>query len=188
MESTQRDLDANGNCDASTAHLCDECGHPVATTWHDHTFVYGLGEAAAELAVRLPVRRCDHCDFDYLDEEGERLKHEAVCQHLGVLTPQEIRGMRERLGLSRSALAKLTRIGEASLSRWESGIKIQTPGYDRYLRLLGAPGIAAVLEQLDHAPSAAQPRHAKFRSLEVLQRHKQRAAAFRLRPCAQLAA
>ena len=77
MESTQRGLDA------SAAHICDECDHPVATTGHNHTFVYGSGEAAAELAVRLPVRRCDHCDFDYLDEEGERLKHEAVCRHLG---------------------------------------------------------------------------------------------------------
>ena len=54
-----------------------------------------------------------------------------------MLAPQQIRGIRERLGLSRSSLAKLTGIGEASLSRWENGIKIQTPGYDRYLRLLG---------------------------------------------------
>lgn len=155
------------NPNANVAHVCDECGHQVTTIWHDHTFVYGSGAAMAELAVRLPVRRCDHCDFDYLDDEGERLKHEAVCRHLGVLTPQEIRGTRERLGLSRAALAKLTGIGEASLSRWESGIKIQTPGYDRYLRLLGHAGIASLLGQLSRAPSAAQTPLAKFRSLKV---------------------
>lgn len=135
---------------ADVAHVCDECGHQVTTTWRDHVFVYGSGEAAAELAVRLPVRRCDRCDFDYLDEAAERLKHEAVCRHLGMLTPQEIRGIRGRLGLSRAALAKLTGIGEASLSRWESGTKIQTPGYDRYLRLLCHAGVAALLMQLGH--------------------------------------
>ena len=172
----------HGNQDASTAHVCDECGHQVTTTWQDHMFVYGAGEAAAELAVRLPVRRCDHCDFDYLDEEGERLKHEVVCRHLGVLTPQEIRGIREGLGLSRSALAKLTGIGEASLGRWESGIKIQTPGYDRYLRLLTYPGTVAQLRRFDDVPSVAQPQHAKFRVLEVSQVHIRREASFSLRP------
>ena len=175
MEPRQRDPDPHA------MHICDECGHQVTTTWHDHTFPYGSGEVATELAVRLPVRRCDHCDFDYLDDEGERLKHEAVCRHLGVLTPQEIRGIRERLGLSRSALAKLTGIGEASLSRWESGIKIQTPGYDRYLRLLGHAGIAALLGQLGQTPSAAQPRDADFRFLKVSQVHIQREASFSLR-------
>ena len=72
-----------------------------------------------------------------------------------MLTPEEIRGIRKRLGLSRSALAKLTGIGEASLSRWESGIKIQTPGYDRYLRLLRHAGIAALLGQLGQTPPAS---------------------------------
>lgn len=116
--------------------VCDECGHPETTIWRDQAFVYGSGDAAAELAARLPVRRCDHCDFDYLDDEGERLKHEAVCRHLGVLPPKEIRHIRERLGLSRSALAKLAGTGEGALRRWESGIEIQSPGYDRRLRLI----------------------------------------------------
>ena len=175
MESSHRDPHPSHPC------VCDECGHQITTTWHDHTFQYGSGEAAAELAVQLPVRRCDHCDFDYLDDEGERLKHEVVCRHLGVLTPQEVRGIRKRLGLSRSAFAQLTGIGEASLSRWESGIKIQTPGYDRYLRLLRHAGIAALLGQLSRAPSAAQPRGAKFRVLKESHVLTQREASFRLR-------
>ena len=135
---------SHGNPDANAVHSCDECGHEVTTTWQDHTFVYGSGEAAAELAARLPVRHCERCDFDYLDEKGERLKHEAVCRHLGVLTPQEIRGIRERLGLSHSALAKLMGVGEASLSCWEHGINIQTPAYDRHLRLMSASSRSTV--------------------------------------------
>ena len=119
--------------------ICEECGHPVTTTWHDHTFQYGSGESAAALEVRLPVRRCDRCDFDYLDDAGASLKHEAVCRHLGVLTPRQILQTREQHGLSRSAFAELTGIGEASLGRWENGIGIQAPSEDRYLRLLAHP-------------------------------------------------
>ena len=156
MESRDRSTANTGQM-----HVCDECGQRVTTTWRDHTLVYGSGEAAAELAVRLPVRRCDHCHFDYLDDEGERLKHEAVCGHLGVLTPREIRDIRERFRLSRSALAELTGIGEASLGHWESGVKIQTPGYDRYLRLLGHAGVAPLLRQLSDARSVVPPRPAE---------------------------
>lgn len=177
-----------GNGDLGTTQTCDQCGHPETTIWRDHTFVYGAGDAAAELAVRLPVRRCDHCDLDYLDDEGEGLKHEAVCRHLGVLTPKEIRGIRGHLGLSRSALAKLTGIGEASLSRWETGIKIQTPGYDRYLRLISRAGIAPVLRQLDHAPSVAQARRVPFRALVVSEAYIRREESFKLRPAVRLAA
>ena len=201
----------HSNPQADVANVCDECGHQVTTIWHDHAFVYGSGEVAAELSVRLPVRRCDHCDFDYLDEEGERIKHEAVCHHLGVLTPQEIRGIRGHLRLSRAALAVLTGIGEASLSRWENGIKIQTTGYDRYLRLLCHPGIQGLLMMLvDHAPSTLPlrdpksksdkvtampsvtpivlPRPPTFRYIKETQQHTERRKSFSLRLGARLAA
>ena len=163
---------------------CEECGHQVTTTWHHHTFLYGAGSSATDLAVWLPVRRCDHCDFDYLDDEGERLKHQAVCRHLGVLTPLEIRRIREDHELSRPAFAKLTGIGEASLSRWENGIKIQTPANDRYLRLLAYPGILALLSQTVSQPPAAEPRQRKFRLLKVSSVVIKRQESFSLRRAA----
>ena len=167
---------------------CEECGHQVTTTWHHHTFQYGSGSSATNLAVRLPARRCDHCDFDYLDGEGERLKHQAVCRHLGVLTPEEIRRIREDHGLSRPAFAKLTGIGEASLSRWENGIKIQTPANDRYLRLLAHPGIPALLSWTVSQPPAAAPRRWAFRLLEQSSVVIKRQQLFSLRPAARRAA
>ena len=33
--------------------------------------------------------------FEYLDDEAERLKHGAICRHLGVLSPDEIRHIRK---------------------------------------------------------------------------------------------
>ncbi len=165
----------------TTHRLCAECGSSVATSWHSHTFQYGSEAAAVDLTVCLPVRRCEHCDFDYLDDEGERIKHEAVCRHLDVLTPNEIRRIRERTGLSRAAFAKITRIGEASLSRWENGIKVQTPANDRYLRLLAHPGILALLQGV----ATQTPREAHgsaFRRVKISETLRQRQRSFSLRP------
>ena len=163
-----------------TDELCADCGSSISTSWHSHTFRYGTGESAADLTVRVPVRRCDGCDFDYLDYEGERIMHEAVCHHLGVLTPAEILAIRVRHDLSRAAFAKITGIGEASLSRWESGINVQNPANDRYLRLLAHPGILPLLQSVVSAPAqVASP--ATFRRIEVSATLQQRQQLFSLR-------
>ena len=66
------------------------CGDTeITTSWNRHTFDYGAEDSAVELTVSVPVRRCNPCEFEYLDEAAERLKHEAVCRHLGVLPPTE---------------------------------------------------------------------------------------------------
>ena len=80
------------------------------------------------------------CDFQYLDQEAERLKHEAVCQHFGVLSPGEIRRIRESYRMTRAEFAEVTGLGEASLDRWEDGLTIQTQGNDRHIRLVARPG------------------------------------------------
>lgn len=87
-------------------------------------------------SVRLPVLRCRDCSFEWFDDTAERLRHEAICRHLGVLSPSEIRAIREQRGWSQAKFAELTGLGKASLSRWESGQLIQNAGYDKLLRLL----------------------------------------------------
>jgi len=34
----------------------------------------------------LPLRRCSACGFEFFDNESDVLQHEAVCNHLGVMT------------------------------------------------------------------------------------------------------
>ena len=116
---------------------CPLCGATeIETSIIPFSFEYGSGDAAAKLNVDVPLRNCDACDIEYLDEEGERIKHEAICQHLGVLSPREIRHIRKNCSNTRTSFAEITGLGEASLNRWENGLSIQTHANDRYLRLL----------------------------------------------------
>lgn len=165
---------------------CPQCGENSITTYrHLDTFTYGSGDAAATLEVDLPVRRCDACDFEFLDHEGERLRHEAVCRHLGVLTPAEIRDIRRRFGMTRAAFAELTRLGEATLNRWENGSVVQNRANDRYLRILAIPEVMNRLRDLTtarHAPFPSNtPNIPKFRSLKVSDRVLRRQDDFELR-------
>lgn len=121
-----------------------------------------------ELTVYAPVRRCVVCKFEYLDEEAERLKHDSICHHLGVLTPTEIRHIRKGCNLTRAKFAQLTGLGEASLNRWENGLNIQTHAYDQYLRLLRYPGNIRELEGLSGTFSQTAPLPSgRFRALSL---------------------
>ena len=168
---------------------CPMCGDSgVTTSWNRHTFNYGTGDSAVELDVNVPVRRCDACEFEYLDEAAEHLKHEAACRHLGVLPPAEIRRIRENFRMTRARLAQVTGLGEASLNRWENGLNIQTHANDRYLRLLARPGIMRHLEELVAIETPSQPVPLsvgyRFRTLEVTDALLEEQESFRLRKVA----
>lgn len=58
---------------------CARCGaDAVDTVEQRHTFRYGSGEAAADLTVDLPVRRCAACGFEFLDRDSEAIKLERI--------------------------------------------------------------------------------------------------------------
>ena len=172
---------------------CPRCDEPSVVTYrHEHGFNYGSGETAVKLHVELPVRRCTACEFQFLDHEAERIKHDAVCRHLGVLTPSEVRRIREDRGLTRSAFAQLTGLGEATLNRWENGTVVQNPANDRYLRLLGTPAGWSQLVRLA-TPGASEQAPARepgvntpgpFRILEATAALRQRQGDFNLEPAA----
>ncbi len=130
---------------------CAACGSQnVRTTIETETFAYGESTARAELTARIPVRICDACGFHFTDEAADDARHEAICRHLRVMTPQEIATVRKTYGLSRAEFARLTRLGEASLARWEAGLLIQNAAYDRFLYLLTFRENIERLKQEDH--------------------------------------
>jgi len=174
----------------SIEHECPNCGgREITTTREVERFKFGKGADAVELAATIPVRRCVSCGFEYTDSEAEDAHHEAVCRHLGVLTPREIVSLRKRYGLSRSEFAETTRIGEASLHRWETGQLVQNPGYDQLLYLLRYP---TNMDRLKERSQGKLEKHAvqqvdlstKFPNVVNITEVRGHAEAFRLRPTA----
>ncbi|MYB38873.1 MAG: helix-turn-helix domain-containing protein [Gammaproteobacteria bacterium] len=119
---------------------CPTCNAAATTIWRATSFAYGAGEQATEIPADLPVRVCSECGFEFIDREGEVLEQEALCRHLGVLSPREIRAIRDNAGMTRAEFSSATGLGAASLGRWERGAGIQSLANDRYLRLLRQSG------------------------------------------------
>ena len=165
---------------------CFECDAPTRTEWHEHAFTHGIGVSAVELHATLPVRVCNSCGFEFLDHEAETLQHEAICAHLGVLTPKEIRGIRQTHRMSRAEFSRVTGLGEATLNRWENAILIQSRTNDRYLRLLASPANLQKLKRLD-SPGLSRlspSRTACFRTITVSEELRQEQAGFLIRKVA----
>jgi putative zinc finger/helix-turn-helix YgiT family protein len=118
--------------------VCPGCGGKnVETSQEEYRFTYGTGEDGVELSVEIPVRMCAACGFSFHDCVAEDICHAAVCQHLGVMTPGQIRDLRTLHGLTQAEFAEVTKLGEATVSRWERGVVVQNQAYDNYLYLLG---------------------------------------------------
>jgi putative zinc finger/helix-turn-helix YgiT family protein len=125
---------------------CPECdSESVLTRIETQTFPYGRGAEQVMLSADVPVHECSSCGFVFTDARAEDIKHDAVCTHLGVLTPADVRTLRDRWNLSRGEFARLTKIGEASIARWESGALVQNPAMDQYLRLLAHDDVMQIL-------------------------------------------
>ena len=109
-----------------TSVVCGNCdGHSITTELQTRAFEYGAGQDAATLSAEVPVHRCNNCGFQFTDHRAEALIHAATCRHLGVMTPDDVEAVRRAHSMSRAEFARVTRIGEASLARWETGDVIQ---------------------------------------------------------------
>lgn len=168
---------------------CAQCGaQTVETVEQRHTFRYGSGESAADLTVELPVRRCTACGFEFLDQQSEEIKLEAICEHLRVLSPAGIRRIRTRHGMTQAEFAEVTGLGTASLVRWENGSMNHTRAYDRYIRLLDSPNVMRRLKRLAGLAGTpieqAHPGDERWRVRKVTEDVRRHQRAFVLRPAA----
>jgi putative zinc finger/helix-turn-helix YgiT family protein len=139
--------------------VCPVCGEGVLESrLVTERFDYGDGEdKVSVVAENVPVQVCTNCQETFSGPEAARIRHLAICRALGLLTPDEIRAIRERLGLSQVEFAKLTDIGEATISRWERGRLLQNKAMDRYLRLLDRnPDNVRILKELRNHETGRQ--------------------------------
>lgn len=164
---------------------CEFCGScQLACRQKTEQFEYGFGDHRVTLSAFVPVLHCLNCDEQYTDQRAEQIRNDAVCLHLGRLTPNDLKEMRNKLGYSQEKWAQLTGIGVASIKRWESGNQIQGTASDRYLRLLKVPGVLDELRIL--VERRVRPEEIMFRSKfpeDIIRRSK----IFRLQVAAQAA-
>lgn len=131
--------------DQAPVEECAICGEMAAhASVVRQEFAYLDGNREVVLEADTPVLRCDACGETYAGADAEDAQHEAVCHHLGRLSPREIRALRDRLGITQARLAELTKIGIASIKRWETGNHIQNASLDARLRALDTDAAGAL--------------------------------------------
>lgn len=141
---------------------CDLCGvTAVRTELVRDPFMYGSGSEAEELSADVLVHTCSACGDSYTGDDADITYDEAVCRHLGILTPAEIREMREGYDLTRAEFAQLTGFGKATVGRWERGEIHQNRSGDRYLRLLRDRGVMERLRVLVEPDSSGLPKQVR---------------------------
>ncbi len=174
----------------SSSPPCADCGSDRTSTRKEtETFDYRHGDELVQLSADIDVHSCQECGFQFADSSSEDVRHEAVCRYLGVMTPAEVKAIRVSYGFTRSQMAEASKIGEASLARWESSALIQSAAYDNFLYLLRYPENLNRLQQRTGAEQAAdQPQmpQRNWRSLKgsSLEDKARQSNVFELRPAA----
>ena len=77
-----------------------------------------------------------------ITDEAERMIEETKARHMGLILPDELIALRERLGLTQTQLCELLKIGEKTWSRWEGGRHRPSQSMNLLLRALQTGVIA----------------------------------------------
>ena len=128
---------------------CPACG----ATMRERQGPLRLPVNGEEMRVRsAPHLRCPRCGEIVLRlDDARRLRKQALetyRRRYGLLSLEEMRSIRERLGLTQQMMARLLRLGGNTISRWEAGRNVQTAAMDLLLRMLrDVPGTLAYLRK-----------------------------------------
>ena len=135
---------------------CGKCGQKrmhLATVPYTTTIEHDGRSYRVEVPA-LTVPQCANCQALSIDDEADQQISAAFRRAAGLLAPEEIRQGREKLALTQKQFASLLGVGEATVSRWETGAQIQQRAMDRFLRLCFASPEAVELLRKDFQMSA----------------------------------
>lgn len=89
-----------------------------------------------EIVVRGSTwEECSDCEERILSKELLDKLDGIRYERLGLLTPVDIRNIRERAGLSQIEISQLLGVGEKTYTRWESGRSLQNKSSDNLIRV-----------------------------------------------------
>lgn len=119
------------------ADACPRCGTMMTERRSALEVPVNGAEVSVPSAAHLRCPKCDEVVLRFAD--ARRLQEDAIAIYRkkhGLLSADEIRGIRERFGLTQSELAHLLHLGANTISRWESGRNVQTEAMEMLLRLI----------------------------------------------------
>lgn len=95
-----------------------------------------------KISIKSKVYVCNSCNEEIFDEkqdnENLEMLYSKYREKYGLLTPQEIRDIREKYGLSQRAMSRLFAWGEITINRYENG-SIQDAVHNEVLELVKNP-------------------------------------------------
>ena len=117
---------------------CYLCGSEMETRLEEKEL--RVGNRSAIVSVQL--HRCPKCgeevihpdEMDSAQREASRLIREKE----GLLQPEQVRAIREELGLTQAAFEDLLGVGRKTVVRWERGTVYQSKAIDTLLKLIAS--------------------------------------------------
>ncbi len=100
------------------------------------TFVKDGAREIRILVKNLQRDKCPKCNEEFLPQEAlDRIEVEKY-QKLELLTPTELKMIREKLSFTQEEMSDLLWVGKKSYFRWENGLSVQNKSIDKYIRLV----------------------------------------------------
>ena len=109
---------------------------------------------AERITVHVPMRWDPGLEKWLLDSDAMETLEAAKSRHMGLMLPEELRVLRQRLGMTQNEIGALLRIGAKSWTRWETGLQRPSQSINLLLKLLDA-GIVSPrqLQQIGAEPA-----------------------------------
>lgn len=117
---------------------CPVCGSKaIVVSKGQKRFPFNLDGKVHNIVVKgLTWEECSDCHESFFDDNATRLIEAARFHEMALLTPAELKQIREELKLSQASMAHLLGVGEKSYLRWETGLSVQNKAMDHLIRLV----------------------------------------------------
>ena len=141
--------------------MCPMCRSADVRVFEETAFVPAKDDIP-EFSYKQPKIACNEsdCMAVSLAPEHKQVYHEAFCKVNGLLTPAEIKEIRNKFGadtkkgkIGQRDFAKALGLGEVTVSRYETGRQIQSRSIDFLIRASLLPGFSSLVEKASTPPS-----------------------------------